>query len=70
MTIAGSAIWCSILAWLGARVSERNPGLIDNPEQMIKAVKNESLWFVGAVAAMAVLYVVMLRLSSKRSTHV
>ena len=68
MTVAGSAIWCSILAWLGARVSERNPGLIDNPEQMIKAVKNESLWFVGAVAGMAVLYVVMLRLSARRSS--
>ena len=67
MTISGSALWCSILAWLGARVSERNPGLIDNPELMIKAVKHESLWFVGAVAGLAVLYVLMLRLSAKRS---
>ena len=67
MTITGSAIWCTILAWLGARVSERNPGLIENPEMMIRAVKNESLWFVGAVAGMAVLYVVMLRLSARRS---
>ena len=67
MTLSGSAIWCSILAWLGARVSERNPGLIDNPELMIKAVKSESLWFVGAVAGMALLYVLMLRLSARRS---
>ncbi len=67
MTITGSAIWCTILAWLGARVSERNPGLIENPEMMIRAVKNESLWFVGAVAGMAVLYVLMLRLSARRS---
>lgn len=67
MTITGSAIWCTILAWLGARVSGRNPGLIENPEMMIRAVKNESLWFVGAVAGMAVLYVLMLRLSARRS---
>jgi membrane protein DedA with SNARE-associated domain len=66
MTLSGAAIWCSILAWLGARVSERNPGLIDNPEQLVRAVKQESLWIVGAVAGLAVLYLVMLRLSAKR----
>ncbi len=66
MTLSGAAIWCSILAWLGARVSERNPGLIDNPEQLVRAVKHESLWIVGAVAGLAALYLVMLRLSAKR----
>jgi membrane protein DedA with SNARE-associated domain len=66
MTLSGAAIWCSILAWLGARVSERNPSLIDNPEQLVRAVKHESLWIVGAVAGLAVLYLVMLRLSAKR----
>lgn len=67
LTVLGSALWCGVLAWLGARVSERNPGLIDNPEEMIKAVKHESLWFVGAVLVLAVLYVVTMRLTSRRA---
>lgn len=65
-TIVGSALWCGVLAWLGARVSERNPGLIDSPEEMIHAVKHESLSFVGAVAVLAILYVVTMRLTSRR----
>ena len=64
-TIAGSALWCGVLAWLGARVSERNPGLMDSPEEMILAVKHESLSFVGAVAVLAVLYVLTMRLTSR-----
>ncbi len=66
MTILGSALWCTVLAWLGGRVAERNPGLIDNPEQMIRAVKNESLWFVGAVLGLGGLYLLMLRLTAKK----
>lgn len=69
LTIFGSAIWCSVLAWLGARVSERNPGLIDNPDAMISAVKHESLSFVGAVVVLAVLYGVTMRLTSRVSVQ-
>ena len=66
LTVCGSALWCGVLAWIGARVSERNPGLIDNPEAMIHAVKHESLWFVLAVAALAVLYALTMRLTASR----
>ncbi len=66
LTISGSALWCGVLAWMGARVSERNPGLIDNPEAMIHAVKHESLWFVLAVAALALLYALTMRLTANR----
>ena len=68
-TIVGSALWCGVLAWLGARVSERNPGLMDSPEDMIHAVKHESLSFVGAVVVLAVLYVVTMRLTARRSVE-
>ncbi len=65
LTVAGSAVWCAVLAWVGARVAERNPGLIENPEAMIKAVKHESLWFVGGVLLLAVLYGVTMRLTAR-----
>lgn len=66
MTILGSAIWCSVLAWFGARVAERNPGLIDDPVAMISAIKHESIWFVAAVVVMAGLYWVTMRLTASR----
>lgn len=66
LTIVGSALWCGVLAWLGARVSERNPGLINSPEEMIHAVKHESLSFVGAVVVLAVLYALTMRVTSRR----
>lgn len=69
LTISGSALWCGVLAWMGARVSERNPGLIDNPEAMIHAVKHESLWFVLAVAALALLYALTMRLTANRGSE-
>ncbi|MEI6714554.1 MAG: DedA family protein [Verrucomicrobiota bacterium] len=67
MTITGSALWCAILAWLGHRVAERNPSVIENPMAMISAIKHESLGFVGFVAIMAVLYVVTMRLTGNRA---
>ena len=65
LTVAGSAVWCGVLAWVGMRVAERNPGLIENPEAMIKAVKHESLWFVAGVLLLAALYGVTMRLTAR-----
>ncbi len=67
MTIVGSALWCGVLAWMGARVAERNPGLIEDPEKMIAAVKHESVWFVLAMLGMAALYALTMRLTAKRT---
>jgi membrane protein DedA with SNARE-associated domain len=68
MTIVGSALWCSVLAWMGARMAQRNPGLIEDPEKMIAAMKHESLWFVLMVLGMAALYALTMRLTAKSST--
>lgn len=70
MTITGSAIWCSILAWYGARVAERNPGLIEDPEKMIGAIKHESLGFVGVILVLGFLYAVVMRLTAPPKTSV
>lgn len=67
MTITGSALWCSVLAWFGSRVAERNPGLIDDPFAMIAAIKHESLGFVAVVVVMAALYALTMRLTSARA---
>jgi len=68
MTITGSALWCTILSWFGKTMAERNPGLMADPEKLMAAIKHESVWLVGAIAAVGVLYFVMLRLTARRTT--
>ena len=67
VTIIGSALWCGILSWYGKGMAERNPQLMENPDELIKAIKHESLWLVAGVAVLCVLYFLMLRLTSKKS---
>jgi membrane protein DedA with SNARE-associated domain len=67
MTLVGSALWCGILAWFSARVAERNPELIDDPRNLVSAIKHESLGFVAAVVVLALLYAVTLKLTARKS---
>jgi membrane protein DedA with SNARE-associated domain len=66
MTVVGSFIWCSILSWYGKGIAERHPELMNNPEDMIHAIKSESLGIVAGVAIIGALYFLMLRLTTKR----
>lgn len=66
MTLAGSALWCSILSWYGKGIAERNPDLMTDPDKLIHAIKHESLWLIGGIAVVAALYFLMLRLTAKK----
>ncbi len=66
ITTIGSAIWCSILTWLGLKVSAQHPDLINDPDALIKAIKGESLWIIGVIVAFCGLYFLMMRLTSHR----
>ncbi len=66
MTTVGSLIWCSILSWYGWSVAERNPKLMENPDEMVHAMKHESLWIVGGIALICILYFLMLRLTAPK----
>jgi membrane protein DedA with SNARE-associated domain len=65
-TIAGSAIWCGVLAFLGDRAFRAQPDLISNPDGLVQLIKHQSHWIVLAIFALAVLYLLMLRLSARR----
>jgi membrane protein DedA with SNARE-associated domain len=79
LTIVGSAIWCTVLAWLGGRVGAKlaagDPGQLAalkagsndvDIEKFVSAVKHEALWILVAVAAVCVLYVLAMRVSAKK----
>lgn len=67
MTTVGSALWCSILAWYGKGVAERNPGLMTNPEALVETLKHESIGLVAGIAVIGALYFVMLRLTAPKT---
>lgn len=62
MTIVGSGIWCSVLAYFGRLAYRSQPDLLSNPEAWIHFVKAQSFWIVVLTAALAVLYIGALRL--------
>lgn len=66
MTTVGAFIWCAILSWYGHGLAERNPKLIENPDELVHTIKHESLWIVAAIAVLAVLYFLMLKLTAPK----
>jgi membrane protein DedA with SNARE-associated domain len=67
-TIAGSAIWCGVLAYLGDKAFRTQPDLISNPDGLVQLIKSQSHWIVLGVFVLAALYLLVLSLSAKRPT--
>ncbi len=70
VTIVGSALWCTVLAYLGHKAFLAQPDLLSNPDALVHFIKAQSSWIVLFVAVLAVLYILMLRLSAKRASTV
>lgn len=58
-TIIGSAIWCWVLAWFGDKVGSEHPDIMNSPEDLVHAVKDESHLVVLAIVMLAALYALM-----------
>lgn len=76
LTVIGSALWCWVLAVLGQKVGNKlepaqmaalKKGEGVDLSHLIHAVKHESLWIVGAVVVVCILYFVGMRLTDKKS---
>ncbi len=67
VTIAGAAIWCSVLAYLGDKLYRVEPDLIKNPEALEKLVKHQSLSIIAIILVLAILYFLVLRLSVRKA---
>lgn len=59
MTLAGSFLWSTVLAWFGLRVLGDEPQLLKDPERMVHVLKDKLAWFVGAALVLLVLYVLV-----------
>ena len=67
MTIIGSALWCTILAWFGAKILGDQPQLLENPDLMIHVLKDRAFWFVGIILLLAFLYFLAMKLTAEPS---
>ena len=59
MTLLGSLLWSTVLAWFGARVLGEEKQLLQDPNALVRVLKHKLLWFIGAAAVLLVLYVVV-----------
>jgi membrane protein DedA with SNARE-associated domain len=50
-TFAGSFLWCSVLAWVGAATIGKHPDLLQDPDRLAQVLKDDLFWFVALVAA-------------------
>ena len=66
MTVVGSAIWCSVLAYLGNKAYQAQPDLLQNPEALEHFIKHQSLGIIACVFILAVLYFVMLKMTERK----
>jgi membrane protein DedA with SNARE-associated domain len=63
VTVAGSAISCAILAFVGERAYRAEPDLLSDPEGLIRFVRGQSRWILLGVLIFAGLYILALRLT-------
>jgi len=59
MTLLGSFVWSTVLAWFGAQVLGDQPRLLDDPEALVHVLKEKLVWFAAAAAVLLALYVVV-----------
>lgn len=57
VTVIGSAIWCTVLAYLGRQAYRDEPNLLRDPNTMLAYMKGHSHGIVLLIAIFAVLYV-------------
>jgi membrane protein DedA with SNARE-associated domain len=68
VTVLGAFFWCSILASFGVRITAAHPDLMNDPEALVRMVKQEGHWLIGAVLVLCALYFLVMRLTARSST--
>jgi membrane protein DedA with SNARE-associated domain len=59
MTLLGSFVWSTVLAWFGAKVLGEEKQLLQDPGAMVRVLKDKLIWFVAAAVILMLLYVLV-----------
>jgi membrane protein DedA with SNARE-associated domain len=68
VTTLGALSWCTVLTWFGAKITAAHPDLMNDPEALMRMVKQEGHWIAGAALLLCALYILVMRLTSRSST--
>jgi membrane protein DedA with SNARE-associated domain len=63
VTALGAAVWCTVLAWFGGKITAAHPDLMNDPEALMRMVKQEGHWIAIAALVLCVLYFLVMRLT-------
>jgi membrane protein DedA with SNARE-associated domain len=66
VTTLGAAVWCTVLAWFGGKITAAHPDLMNDPEALMRMVKQEGHWIAIAALVLCALYFLVMRLTSRR----
>jgi membrane protein DedA with SNARE-associated domain len=69
VTVMGAALWCTVLAWFGGKITAAHPDLMNNPEALMRIVKDEGHWIAIAALVLLLLYFLVMRLTAKSATR-
>ena len=64
-TFAGSFLWCTVLAWVGAETIGKRPDLLQDPDALAHVLKDDLLWFVGLAVLVGGGFIVVKAYASK-----
>jgi membrane protein DedA with SNARE-associated domain len=68
VTSLGAALWCAVLAWFGGRITAAHPDLMQDPEALMRMVKQEGHWIAIAALVLCCLYFLVMRLTTRRES--
>ena len=74
VTVVGSALWCTVLAYYGkfvlADYAAKNPNWMKDPSGFVNFIKSQSHWVILGVLVLCICYFGVMRLTSKSAQSV
>jgi membrane protein DedA with SNARE-associated domain len=68
-TLAGSGLWCMVLAWFGEKVIGNQPQLLNDPQVMVHVIKEKVIYISLAILILGGLYGLIHRQIHKGGSH-
>ncbi len=68
-TLAGSGVWCLVLAWFGQKVIGDQPNLLSDPQVMVHVIKEKVIYISLAILILGGLYALIHRQIHKGESH-
>ncbi len=68
-TLAGSGLWCWVLAWFGREIIGDQPQLLNDPQVMVHVIKEKVIYISLAILILGGLYALIHRKIHKGGAH-